>query len=163
MKTAIIYHSYSGKTRSVVKKINDILGGELIEVSPVETYSSVMVYPKGCYRALKGVKDKITQKEIDISGYDLVILASPVWAGKPTPVINGALDVLKGHEGKRAFIIMTSKDAKSGKEAINVFKENVQAIGLIISGEAVLDKKMVDDQASIDNIIASIRSSDDGS
>jgi hypothetical protein len=41
-------------------------------------------------------KTVIEPESIDISGFDLVVFGSPVWAFKPTPVIHAAIEGLKG-------------------------------------------------------------------
>lgn len=158
MNIIIIYHSHSGKTKQVAEKIQKSLSGDSIEVTPQHPYSSVMVYPKGCYRAMKGEIDDVTPESIDVSGYDLVVMASPVWAGKPTPVINGAIRALSGCSDKQAFLVLTCGVEKSGQEAVPFFRKRVEEKGLLCAGEAVLDKKQVDDTGAIEELISSIRS-----
>ena len=158
MKSLIIYHSHSGITRGVVEKIRERLGGDIIEVTPEKEYSSLMVVPKGCFRAMKGLSDKVRPDRIDVSGYDLVIIASPVWAGKPTSVINGAIDGLTGCQGKKVHGILTCRSAKSGNEALVPFIARMKEQGLVVSGTAVLDSNDYVDGAVIDGIIGKITS-----
>lgn len=158
MKTAIIYHSHSGITRGVAEKIQESLDGEMIEVTPEKAYSSLTVVPKGCYRAMRGLKDPVIPKTIDVSGYDQIVLASPVWAGKPTPVINGAIEGLTGCQGKKVFAILTCGSAKSGKEAVAPFVESLNMKGLEVFGTAVLDRDGAVDPESIADVASKIRS-----
>ena len=44
----------------------------------------------------------------DVQGYDLVMIASPVWAFAPVPAVNTYLDKLSGMEGRKAVILVTS-------------------------------------------------------
>jgi flavodoxin len=156
MTILIICHSHSGKTRDVVKKIHDRIGGELIDIKPEKPYSSLTLYTKGSYRAINCLKDPVIPSSIDISGYDLVVIASPVWAGKPTPIINGAIYALSCCQGKKVYAIMTCKDINSGGQAITVLKAALKERGLIITGDTVLDKKSVEDNTAIDNLISTI-------
>ncbi|PWR76314.1 flavodoxin family protein [Methanospirillum stamsii] len=158
MKTIIIYHSYSGITKAVVEKIKSILSADSIEIVPKHPYSSLMVYPKGCYRAMKGEVDEVTPEKIDVSGYDMVVMASPVWAGKPTPVINGAIRALNGCKGSQAFLFLTCGAKNSGLEAVSSFRERMNDMGLQVSGDAVLDKKDVQNPEMIENLSSLIRS-----
>lgn len=158
MKTAIIYHSHSGITRKVAEELHKEISGELIEVTPEKPYSSLMVYPKGCYRAAKGLSDSIKPARIDLSGFDQVVIASPVWAGKQTPVINGALDALTHGEGKRSYAIMTCGKRESGEEAMKSFTSAMSGAGLSVVGSSVLDKNMVSDSGSIAQVIAAVQS-----
>jgi flavodoxin len=109
MSRCVIFHSYSGVTRLLAQKIKDACGADLIEVMPKRSYNAVTVYVVGGYRAMKDALDPIEQKKIDVTGYDLVILATPVWAGKPTPVMNAAISALKGYEKKKVVLVATCK------------------------------------------------------
>lgn len=157
MNCSIIFHSYSGKTRSVAEQIRRVCEGTMIEVAPRHPYTSLSVVPMGCFRALRGVGDPVLPEIIDVSGSDLIIIASPVWAGRPSPVINGAIHALTGFEGKRAFIIVTCGDEKSGKQALVSFRKSVEEKGIAVAGMAVLDKNHVDDEASLSDLVSDIR------
>ncbi|PKL60264.1 MAG: ArsR family transcriptional regulator [Methanomicrobiales archaeon HGW-Methanomicrobiales-4] len=158
MKIGIVYHSHSGITRGVAEKIQKAVQGDLIEVRPQRQYSSLTVVAKGCYRALRGLSDPVTPPAIDVSGYDLIVLASPVWAGRPTPVINGAIDSFTGYQGKKVFLMVTCKDAKSGEQAVEEFKSRIEGKGMIPVRAGVLDSHRVNDETSINDLITDIRS-----
>lgn len=162
MKTGIIYHSYSGITRGIAERIEQEVAGELTEVRPIHPYSSLTVVAKGCYRALRGLTDQITPAMIDVSSYDLIILACPVWAGRPTPVITGAIDALSGYQGKRVFTLFTCRDEKSGVQAIDALKVKIEKKGMHYTGSCVLDGKGVQDQDRITRLIEDIRSAGQG-
>lgn len=148
MRTGIIYHSHSGITRGIAEKVQNATGGSTIEVIPKDRYSALTVVPKGCYRALKGVSDQVTPSQIDVSGYDLIVLASPVWAGRPTPVINGAVDALTGSSGKKVFIVVTCNDRKSGDSAVTSLISRCDQKGLETCGSAILDRHQVRDEGA---------------
>ncbi|HOJ97264.1 MAG TPA: flavodoxin [Methanospirillum sp.] len=157
MRSVVIYHSHSGVTRGVAGHLSKILGSEMIEVTPEKEYSSFMVVPKGCYRAVKGLADPIRPQTIDVSEYDILIIASPVWAGKPTPVINGAIDALIGCQGKKVYAIMTCRSAESGHQALMTFVERLKKKGLVIFKTSVLDSNASADESVIEGICSDIR------
>jgi flavodoxin len=156
MKTGIIYHSHSGITRCIAEKIQKACGGTLIEVFPEHSYSSLSVVPKGCYRALRGISDPVVPTSVDVSGYDLIVLASPVWAGRSTPVINGAVDTLVGSTGKNVFIVFTCGDEKSGENAIPGMRLRAESKGMELCGTGILGKKQVNDEEAISRLIFQI-------
>ena len=158
MNSSIIFHSHSGKTRTVVKQVQKEIGGEITEVKPKKPYTSLSVVPVGCYRAFRGVSDPVVPETIDVSGSDLIVVASPVWAGRPSPVINGAISTLTGCQGKKAFILVTCNNEKSGEEALIPFRKNIEERGLTVAGTAVLDRHHLDDATSISNLMEKIRS-----
>jgi flavodoxin len=107
MKTCIIFHSYTGITRGIARKIQASCGGDLVEVKPRQKYNKLTAYTLGSMRARREEKDPIEPDSLDVAAYDLIVIGTPVWAWKPTPAINTAVSVLKGCEGKRAVIFAT--------------------------------------------------------
>lgn len=158
MNSNIIFHSYSGKTKNVVEQVQRAIGGDITEVSPRKPYTSLSVVPAGCYRALRGVSDPVIPETIDVSESEIIVVASPVWAGRPSPVINGAISTLTGCQGKKAFIIVTCNNEKSGQQALIPFSKNLEERGLTIAGTAVIDRHHLDDTTSISDLIENIRS-----
>ncbi len=155
MKTCIIYHSYSGVTRRIAEKIRDACGGDLIEVTPKDQYSTLTAYSLGCIRARKEACDPITPDTIDVSSYDLIVIGTPVWAWKATPVINGAIAALKGCDGKSAVIFATC--GSSAKDTLPIMKSALGKKGVRVMGEVVLNKSEISSNEKINDLITSVR------
>jgi len=155
MKTCIIYHSYSGVTRGITEKINAACGGDLVEVKPKDNYSTLSAYSVGCIRARKEACDPISPDTIDVSSYDLIVIGTPVWAWKATPVINGAIAALKGCEGKKAVIFATC--GSSAKDTLPILKSALEKKGVRVSGELVLNKSEISRNEKINDLIAMVR------
>jgi flavodoxin len=155
MKTCIIYHSYSGNTRSVAERIFAACGGELIEVKSKEYSSRLAAYTIGCYRAMKGMSDPIEPAVIDVAADDLIVIGTPVWAGRATPAINAAVAALQGCEGKKAVIFATC----GGKErdTLPILKKALEKKGVIIIGEFVFDKNGMKDPERINAMVTKIK------
>jgi flavodoxin len=155
MNTCIIYHSYSGNTRTVAEYIGSACGGNLIEVVSKEYSSRLTAYTIGCYRAMKGMCDPIEPSVIDVSACDLIVIGTPVWAGRSTPAINAAVAALHGCEGKNAIIFATC----GGKErdTLPFLKKALEARGVTVAGEFVFDKNGVKDQGRLNAMAAAIK------
>jgi len=156
MKSCIIYHSYSGVTRGVAEEINAACGGDLIEVKPKDNYSTLTAYSVGCFRARKEACDPITPECIDVSAYDLIVIGTPVWAWKATPVINGAIAALKGCEGKKAVIFATC--GSSAKDTLPIMKSALEKNGVRVMGEIVLTKSEISKNKKINELIIAVKS-----
>jgi flavodoxin len=156
MKTSIIYHSYSGNTRSVAEKVHAACGGKLIEVISKEYSSRITAYTIGCYRAMKGMSDPIEPEKIDVSADDLIVIGTPVWAGKATPAINAAVAALEGCKGKKAVIFATC--GKDGGDSLAILKKALGERGVTVAGEFVFDRTGVKDPERINAMIAKIQS-----
>jgi flavodoxin len=154
MSRCIIYHSHSGITRRIAKRVKVACGGDLIEVMPQKKYNALTVYVLGGYRAMKGKQDLIEQKKIDVAGYDMIVLGTPVWGGKPTPVINAAIAALKGCEGKKAIIYATC-GGKTG-ETIDIMKKALDAKGVKVVGDMVFTQKDIKDGKKINELIVTV-------
>jgi flavodoxin len=156
MKTSIIYHSYSGNTRGVAEKVHAALGGDLIEVVSQEYSSKITAYTIGCYRAMKGMSDPIEPKTIDVSADDIIVIGTPVWAGKATPAINAAVAALEGCKGKKAVIYATC--GKDGGDTLPLLKKALGDRGVTVAGEFVFDRAGMKDPEKINAMIAKIQS-----
>jgi len=156
MKTCIIYHSYSGITRTVAEEIKKTCGGDLVEVKPEVAYSTLTAYTIGSYRAMKGEKDRISPASIDTSGYDLIVIGTPIWFGRATPVINAAVDAIRGCDGKKAVIYATC--GSQAKETLPKMKKDLEARGVTVIGMFELSKEDIAGRARVADLIATVKS-----
>ena len=85
IRACVIFYSYSGITRRVAEGIRNASGCDLIEVRTKKPYTAFSAYTKGVLRSRKEACDPIEPAEIDVSGYDLLIIGTPVWVSKPAP------------------------------------------------------------------------------
>jgi len=157
MSRCVIFHSQTGTTRSLAKKIKAACGTDLIEVMVKKAYNPLSLYTIGMYRAIKDEQDAIEQKKIDISGYDLVLLGTPVWAGKPTPAFNAALSALKEYEGKKAIIIVTCK-SQPGQTA-GIVRNRVEMMGMKVIGVFVFTAADLKDGKKLNELIVAVNAS----
>jgi flavodoxin len=156
MKTSIIFNSYSGNTRGVAEAVHAACGGNLIEVVSKEYSSKITAYTIGCYRAMKGMSDPIEPETIDVAADDVIVIGTPVWAGKATPAINAAVAALGGCKGKKAVVFATC--GKDGGETLPILKKALGERGVTVVGEFVFDRTGITDPERINTMIAKIQS-----
>lgn len=104
MNAIFICFSYSGITRTMIRKIQEICGGDCIEVETLTKYRTFTAYTTGCIRSRKEEPDLVSPASIDVSGYDLIIIGTPVWAWKPAPATHAAILGLTGCKGKKVVM-----------------------------------------------------------
>lgn len=155
MKTSIIFYSYSGNTRGVAEKVCDACGGNLVEVKPESCYSSLTAYTIGCYRAMKGMSDPIEPETIDVSPDDVIVIGTPVWAGRATPAINAAVAALDGFRGKKAVVFATC--GKDGGDTLPNVRKALEERGVTVAGEFIFDRTGLKDPERINAMISAIR------
>jgi DNA-binding transcriptional ArsR family regulator len=139
IRACVIFYSYSGITRRVAEGIRNASGCDLIEVRANQPYTSFSVYTKGVLRSRKEACDAIEPAEIDVSGYDLLIIGTPVWVSKPAPPANAAVRALKGCEGKMAVLFTTCLNQPG--EALPLLRKALSARGVRVMAEISLDEK----------------------
>jgi DNA-binding transcriptional ArsR family regulator len=139
IRACVIFYSYSGITRGVAEGIRNASGCDLIEVRTKKPYTSFSAYTTGVLRSRKEACDPIEPAEIDVSGYDLLIIGTPVWVSKPAPAANAAVRALKGCEGKMAVIFTTCLNQPG--EALPILSKALADRGVRVMAEISLDAK----------------------
>ena len=137
VRACVIFYSYTGITRGVAEGIRNASGCDLVEVRPKKPYTSLSVFTTGVLRSRKAACDPVEPDEIDVSAYDLLIIGTPVWAGKPAPPISGAVRALKGCEGKTAVIFITCSNYPG--EALPVLARALSGRGVSVMAEITLN------------------------
>lgn len=116
MKTLIAYFSWSGNTKKIAETLQKKTGGDLFCIERQEPYSTdyetcAMKEAKPEWE--KGIHPKLKTPLADISGYDRVIVAFPVWWYTfPMPVAT----FLENYDwsGKKLYVFANSySDIKS--------------------------------------------------
>jgi flavodoxin len=154
MRIVIIYHSDSGNTQAVAEYLARQTGADLIRVTSTFPYTSLSRAVTGVRRALSGTPDPIEHREIDVAGYDCVVVGSPVWAGHPTPVINGAIDRLRNCQGKAAVAFVTCCLVSGG--ATGILSDRLKARGLQVKGSMAVHGSQITDYAYLTRLVTII-------
>ena len=82
MKTLVVFYSRTGNTKRIAGSIGQSLDCDIEEIVDTEKRGGIIGYIKSGYEASRGRLSKIKDPENDASQYDLVIIGTPVWAGK---------------------------------------------------------------------------------
>ncbi len=89
MKVLIAYYSYEGNTKLLAETMSKEIDADLLQIIPEKEMKSkgFMKFVWGGKQAVMGDKPPIKKLEIDPMDYDLTIIGTPVWAGRPAPPI----------------------------------------------------------------------------
>ena len=87
MRTLIAYFSLEGSTAYIAEELARRLGADTLRLRPLEAYHTggFKKYFWGGKSAVMGEAPELESYDIDPAGYDLVVLGTPVWAGRCTP------------------------------------------------------------------------------
>ena len=92
--TLVVYFSHTGNTKAVTEELHELVGGDLIEIEPVDAY------PEGYDAALDPAKQeqrenarpKIKGSIDHFDSYETIYLGYPIWWGTTPMIINTFLE-----------------------------------------------------------------------
>ena len=93
-KILVTYFSASGVTKSVAKRLANIVNGDLYEIEPKERYTDEdLDWRNKQSRSSLEMKNnesrpEIILKNIDIDNYDTILIGFPIWWGVAPRVVN---------------------------------------------------------------------------
>jgi flavodoxin len=157
MKICIIYHSETGNTRHVAQHIASEFDAQLVEVTDTASYNRLTRFVVHCKMARGEEKTLIEPDSVNISGYDLVVFGSPVWAFKPTPVIHAAIDGVKGCMGKPALAFSTH-GGRPGK-ADETYKEWIEDRGMVVVAVTNIYQNDIENEKKTKELVALVSAS----
>ena len=106
MNTVVLYYSYGGHTKKVAEKLARTQGAELVEIKTKVRRPLPLLFVYDCALALMHKTTAIEPIAQDLSGYDMITLASPVWASNPAPAFNAVVKLLP--KGKNVQVVLVS-------------------------------------------------------
>lgn len=112
MKTAVVYYSLGGSTRSFARAEATARAADLIEVRPAKPYNRFTSFALGCPAAIRQKAVPLAEAP-DLSGYDHFVLMAPVWAGHPAPPFNSMVQALPVGAEVEVLLVSASGTNKS--------------------------------------------------
>lgn len=128
MNTCIAYYSKSGNTEIVAEYLSKKIGADIIKLEDKTNYKGIVGFVKGGMNASRTKKAELDVTVYnEISKYDRIILATPVWAGKTTPAINSVLENVD-FNGKEVYVVTTQADPsfKGSDERKRFYKDIIE-------------------------------------
>ena len=136
MKTLIACYSYSGNTLTVAQKLQELINADLTRIEPEKDRWYVIKAIHAYLEKKWSIKPCIT----DISGYDCLIVCSPVWAGRATPGVNQYLEELENVSGKKCAALVTMGGDGSQVATIKI-REALEEQSMDFIGKLVIGGK----------------------
>ncbi len=80
-KVLIVYYSHSSNTGKIAREIHKAVGGDLVEIEPVEPYPNDYnaVVEQARQELSSGYQPQLRTKIESLAGYDTVFVGSPNW------------------------------------------------------------------------------------
>ena len=111
MKTAVVFYSLDGSTRTAAQAIAQRLGGDMFELKEVKQRGkSVFSFIGEGFAAASGIKSRLQESFADEMGtYELVCIGTPIWASSPVPAVNTFVDAFNP-AGKKVLVFTVQAD-----------------------------------------------------
>ena len=108
MRTLVIYYSRTGTTARVARELRDLLNCDLLEVKDRKDRGGAIGYVVACKDAAMKRPTDIAPLNVDLTGYDLLIFGTPVWAFTMAPAVRTAMEAAPAGAKVALFCTMNS-------------------------------------------------------
>jgi flavodoxin len=127
MKVLVVYYSNKGKTELAAKTIASALNSEIRKIQEIGKRQGITGFIKSGFQAILGYASELKPMDFNVSGYDLIVIGSPVWASSPAPAVNSFVKEA-GLKGKKVVLFFTLGGTGS-QGAIDKLKQKVESMG----------------------------------
>ena len=79
-KTLLVYHSRTGTTKLVCETLQKNLNADLLEIKDTRDRSGTLGFISASIDAFRHNHSPIEPEQLDLSSYDFIVVASPVWS-----------------------------------------------------------------------------------
>lgn len=131
MKTGIIYYSYTQNTKKWAENKAREIQADLIEIHTQKHRSTLNAYVCGSLASRRRKSEKIEPLTTDLSIYDKLIVAVPIWADFPAAPFNSIVSLLP--RGKEVELVMVSGSGNS-KASAEGSRSLIENAGCTVSG-----------------------------
>jgi hypothetical protein len=131
--TAIVFFSRNGSTRLAAQILAERIGAATVELRQKKGGVGFIV---SGFRAKTGRHvEPAGDPWSEIGDCDLLVLAAPIWAGSPSPVMNGFLDKAD-LGGKTVYLLTVQADPNKSKsgEVLERYSQRVREAGGTVGG-----------------------------
>lgn len=134
----VVYYSRSGATERVARELAGKLGADLDVIRPQTDYAGANGFRRGVWHSLTGRMPKVGHDR-DPASYSLVIVGSPVWAGKPSAPARSYLKANRGRIRSLAAFCVSG----SGQRYDGVFRAVERLSGCPLAAKMALAERDV--------------------
>ncbi len=156
-KVLIVFYSHTGSTKVMAKKIAREICADILEIKPAkEVTKSGLKFLWGGAQAVMKKEPELKPLKKDPEDYDVIIIATPVWASNMTPPVRTFLN--KHMARKKKVALIAKADGNAGK-TIPSMKELLVKCKIIATLELVgnyADKK-ADFELDIEDFVGTVQ------
>ncbi|HEV2622571.1 MAG TPA: hypothetical protein VGU65_10855 [Frateuria sp.] len=142
----VAYYSRSGNTARVGHALAQRLGADELPIEDLRGDGRVSVWRAALDRLL-GTLPPIADPTVPLENYDLVVLGTPVWGGRPASPVRRFLHEHAAHLPRTAFFC-----TMGGKGSDSTFAEMQERLGRQPRATCAFDAGMIADDGYLDRL-----------
>lgn len=131
-KILILYYSRTGNTRMCCEVLQKELGADLIEIKDLKNRDGGWGFFTGALGSMFNVHTEIEPVTPDLSPYQNIIIASPIWTGTLSTAIRTLID--KNRFDNKRVVMFTTTNAAEKEKYIEKSKNRVAQQGAQVRG-----------------------------
>lgn len=126
MKSVVVYYSLTGNTSLVARMIADRIGAETIRLEPEKKIPSdkTSKYFWGGKSVIFNEKPKLVNDDLNLDGYDTLIIGTPIWARSFSSPVNTFLTET-AIKGKDIYLFATHSPGTETEKCFVKMKEKL--------------------------------------
>jgi flavodoxin len=147
-KVLVVYFSHSGNTRKIAKRIQEVVGGDMVEIEPVapypDNYNAVVKQAKT--ELSSGYKLPLKTNVANIGSYDVIFLGSPNWLHTIAPPVHSFLSQTD-LAGKIIAPFITHGGGGSGRSVADIAalsRDSTILDALVVQGDKASEKAIAE-------------------
>jgi len=141
MRTLVVYFTRTGNTRFAAESIAAELGADLEEIIDLKSRQGKLGWLSAGKDAMWGSETQIAPNKISPNGFDLIVIAQPVWAWSPTPAVRTYLNK-NNLSGKKVALFFSNIDLRKAVEKTKALMPNSTFVGeLALPAKGFEDKE----------------------
>ena len=144
MKVLVAYYSWKGHTEYLAKEIAGKLDASLVKIEPLTDPGQGM-FGKAM-KALLVRRENIKPCQTDMTEFDHLVVATPVWSGKIPPYVHEYLSQLSNCEGKN-FSVFAEMGGRGADYTIMLVRKILGEKGMLFVASGFSVEKDVDARA----------------
>jgi flavodoxin len=146
LKSLVVFYSRTGNARFVAQTIAAQVGSDTEEVIDLKKRSGVIGFLRGGMDARRGKETEISPTQKSPADYDLIIVGTPIWDGRPTPAITTYLKKNNLSGKKVAVFFVQGGKRPQGIEQIKALIPNSTYLGEVSIIDALKNKEETERQ-----------------
>ena len=151
MKTLVVYYSLEGNTKDAAERIAAELGADVMALEPVKDIpkKGLLKFLHGGAGATKSKGTELKPYSHDASGYDAIVVGTPVWAGKPSMAVNQFILDLKTPEKVKGAFAFAAGGPGNCSKCLAILKEKLPSVVATVGLSDRSNKKMAGENETL--------------